>query len=326
MKQCLIGIDFGKTNVRFAIAEDQPELKYFNKRPYVTGSPDEILRQIFGGVDTALEQTGYELRSILAIGISVPAVVDRKTGTILSGPDWDFIAGTSLTSLVAEHYGVPTVVGTDSLMATQGEQWAGVGKTCDRFATLAWGTGLGSGLVIDGKVQEHPNHLFPEFGHSRVSDDDWPCKCGATGCVDTMVCGRGIANHGHLAVAGGKETILKELCSHDPARVTSPMVFDAVERGDAVAIAILERVAVLLGRLCSNIVLTMQPEKIVIVGGLTDRCHLVMDTINRTMRENCWLLFKDLTKCEVVASELADTAGVLGAIRTAQENSLTFKP
>ena len=175
-------------------------------------------------------------------------------------------------------------------------------------------------------MQEYPDHLFPEFGHSRVSDDDWPCKCGATGCVDTMVCGSGIVKHGRLAVEGGKNTLLRELCSNDPARVTPPMVFDAAERGDAVAIAILERVAVLLGRLCSNIVLTMQPEKIVIVGGLTDRCHWALDTINRTMRENCWLLFKDLTTCEVIASELADTAGVLGAIRMAQENSQKFKP
>jgi predicted NBD/HSP70 family sugar kinase len=92
------------------------------------------------------------------------------------------------------------------------------------------------------------------------------------------------------------------------------MVFEAAEAGDAIAHAILERVAVLIGRLCGNIVLTMQPEKIVIVGGLTERCGWVLDTINRTMTENCWLLFKGLTTCEVVASGLGDTAGVLGAI------------
>jgi len=316
---CVIGIDFGKTNVRFAVAGEQPELKYFTKRPYLRGSPDEIHRQIFAGIDAALEEAGYDRGAVLGIGIDVPAVVNRETGAILWGPDWDFMAGASLTKPIAERYGVPVVADVDPVMATWGEQWAGVGRTCKRFAMLTWGTGLGAGLVIDGEVQEYPDNLFPEFGHSRVSDDDWPCKCGATGCVDTMVCGGGIARHGRLAVESGRRTVLRDLCGNNPEQVTSPMVFEAAQRGDAVAVAILERVAVLLGRLCGNLVLTMQPEKIVIVGGLTERCGWVLDTINRTMRDNCWLLFKGLTKCEVVASQLEDTAGVLGAIYKARK-------
>ena len=96
------------------------------------------------------------------------------------------------------------------------------------------------------------------------------------------------------------------------------MVFEAADNGDQVAISILDRVATLLGRLCSNIVLTVQPEKIVIVGGLAERSGFVLETINRVMRENCWLLFKGLTQCEVVASKLVDDAGVLGAVRKVQ--------
>ncbi|MBC9890753.1 MAG: ROK family protein, partial [Opitutae bacterium] len=114
----------------------------------------------------------------------------------------------------------------------------------------------GAGLVIDGKVQEYPNHLFPESGHSRVSDDDWPCMCGANGCVNAMVSGGGIAKHGRLAVENGRQTLLRELCGGVPGKVTSPMVFKAAERKDAVGIEILNRVAVLLGRLCANVVLT----------------------------------------------------------------------
>jgi predicted NBD/HSP70 family sugar kinase len=314
MKECIIGIDFGKTNMRFGIAEDKPELKCFTKQSYVRGSPDEIFQQIFKGVDAALKESGYDPRGVLGVGIDVPAVVNRETGVIVWGPDWDFMAGASLTRPISERYGVPVVADVDPVMATWGEQWAGVGRTCNRFAILTWGTGLGAGLVLNGEVQENPNNLFPEFGHSTVSDDDWPCKCGSQGCVDTMVCGGGIANHGRLAVQDGKKTMLREMCGHDSERVTSPMVFDAAEKGDEVARAILERVGVLIGRLCANVVLTVQPEKIVIVGGLTERCDWVLGTINRTMRDKCWLLFKGLTRCEVVASGLGDTAGVLGAV------------
>lgn len=314
MNACLLGIDFGKTNMRFGLAEDAPDLRYFTKRRYARGSPDDLYRQIFEGIDAALHESGYPPASLRGIGIDVPAVVNRQTGAIVWGPDWDFMAGASLTQPIADRYGVPVVADVDPVMATWGEQWAGVGRTCRRFAILTWGTGLGAGLVLDGVVQEHPDNLFPEFGHSTVSDDDWPCKCGARGCVDTLVCGGGIAHHGRLALQAGKPTLLRESCGGDPAQVTSTMVFDAADRGDEVARGILERVAILIGRLCANVVLTVQPEKIVIVGGLAERCGWVLETINRTMRDKCWLLFKGLTRCEVVASQLGDTAGALGAI------------
>ena len=129
-----------------------------------------------------------------------------------------------------------------------------------------------------------------------------------------MVCGGGIAKHGRLAVEDGRQTLLRELCGQDPGKVTSPMVFQAAERGDAVAMDLLKRVSVLLGRLCANVVLTVQPEKIVIVGGMTERCDWVLEKINQTMHDNCWLLFKELTQCEVIASRLGDTVGVIGAI------------
>lgn len=300
--------------MRFAVAETEPELKYYSKRSYKRNSPEDLWQHIFDGIAEATSEAGYKKKDILGIGICVPAVVNRETGTVVWGPDWDFLAGASITKPIADRYGVPVVADVDTVIAAWGEQWAGIGKTCNRFALLTWGTGLGAGIVIDGLVHENPNNLFPEFGHSKVSDDDWPCKCGGKGCVDTMVCGGGIARHGQIALIEGKETVLRQLCDNDPMKLTSSMVFDAAEKRDDVAVSILERVAVLLGRLCSNVVHTMQPEKIVIVGGLAERSDFVLDMINKTMMSHCWLLFKGLTTCQVLASKLHDTAGVLGAI------------
>lgn len=312
------GIDFGKTHLRFGIAGDAPELKHFTKCVYTRGSPAGMYRQIYEGLDDALAQAGCARADLAGIGIAVPAVVNRETGAVAWGPDWDFMAGASLAEPIRERYGVPVAADVDTVMATWGEHWAGVGATCRRFAVLTWGTGLGAGLVLDGRVVENPGNLFPEFGHSRVSDDERLCKCGSRGCVDTMVCGGGIAAYGREALAAGKDTLIRDLCGNAPSAVTAAMVFEAAERNDAVAVEILRRVGVLIGRLCANVVLTVQPETIVIVGGLTERCGWILETVNATMRENCWFLFKGLTACEVVASRLGDTAGVLGAIRKAQ--------
>lgn len=319
MANCYVGIDIGKTNMRFAVSGAEPELKYYSKRTYLRDTPEYWFQQIYKGIHEAVEVAGYHVKDILGIGIGVPAVVNRETGSIVWGPDWDFLSGVSLTRPISDYFNVPVVADVDTVMAAWGEQWAGYGQTCDRFAMLTWGTGVGAAIIVNGEVAENPNNLFAEFGHSTVSDDDWPCKCGSKGCVDTMVCGGGIARHGSLALMQGKESLLQELCGNDPLKVTSHMVFEAANRGDAVALSILERVGVLIGRLCSNVVHTIQPKKIVIVGGLAERSRFVLETINKTMAEKCWLIFKGLTECEVVASSLTDTAGVLGAIYKVQK-------
>jgi glucokinase len=318
MKECFVGIDIGKTNMRVGVAGAQPELKYFAKRAYRRGSPIEMDEQIREAVDEAFDRACVPGSCLAGIGIGVPAIVDRQDGTILFGPDYDFLRGHSITRALQERYRVPIVADVDPVVASWGEQWAGVGRTCDRFALITWGTGIGAGLILDGKVYEGPNNLFAEFGHSVVSDDDWPCNCGATGCIDRLVSGPGIAEHARRAVLAGTETILRDLCGRRADAITCPMVFEAAEQGDPVALRVLERVGVLLGRLASNLVYTIQPEKIVIVGGLTERAHWVLETMNKTMREHCWLIFKGFTRCVIVSSTLGDTAGVLGSIRMVQ--------
>ena len=312
------GIDIGKTNLRVAVAGTQPDLRYFAKRAYRRGSPAEMDEQIREAIDEALVAAAVPPRSLAGIGIGVPAIVNRQDGTILYGPDYDFLTGHSITRTLQERYGVPIVADVDTVVAAWGELWAGTGRTSKRFALITWGTGIGAGLILDGKVYEGPDNLFAEFGHSVVSDDDWVCNCGAVGCVDRLASGPGIAEHARRALLAGKKTILRELCGGRPEGMTCPMVFEAADRRDAVAIGVLERVGVLLGRLASNLVLTIQPERIAIVGGLAERAHWVLETMNRVMRERCWLIFKDFTRCEIVSSALGDTAGVLGAIRMAQ--------
>jgi glucokinase len=318
MTKCILGIDVGKTNIRVSISEGTPELKYYYKQPYRSASPQEFESQLVAAVDRALAESGRARDTIAAIGIDVPAIVNRQDGTILYGPAFDYMGDYSITRRMGELYGVPVVADVDTVMAAWGELWAGIGITCSNFALITWGTGLGAGLIVNSEVVEGANSLFPEFGHSVVSDDDWPCDCGSRGCLNALATGPGIARHGAIAVEQGKSTLLRELAQKDAGKVTSPMVFEAAEAGDQAAKDILERVGVLLGRLCANLVYTLQPEKIAIVGGLAERSRWVLDTMTRTMHERCWLLFRNFTKCEIVSSHLGDMAGVLGAIRKAQ--------
>ncbi len=248
MKKCILGIDVGKSNIRVAIAEGSPELKYYCKWPYRSSTANEFEEQLTTAIDRALFESGRSRYNVGAIGIDVPAIVDREKGTIRYGPAFDYMGDYSITGRMSEYYGVPVVADVDTVMAAWGELWAGIGTTCKNFALITWGTGLGAGLVVNGEVVEGANSLFPEFGHSVVSDDDWPCDCGSRGCLNALVTGPGIARHGAIALEQGKKTLLCELAGNDPARVTSHMVFEAAETGDRAAKEILERVGILLGR------------------------------------------------------------------------------
>jgi len=318
MEKHFLGIDIGKTNMRVAVTGTGPEFKYFVKRAYRRGSAPDMYQQIGKAVEEALQEGSVPVNSLGGIGIGVPAIVSRHDGTILFGPDFDFLKGHSITQFLYQRYSVPIVADVDTVVASWGEQWVGTGRTCNRFALITWGTGIGAGLILDGKVYEGPDNLFAEFGHSVVSDDDWPCNCGATGCVDCLVSGPGITEHARRALLAGKDTVLKDLCGNQPEALTCPMVFEAAKAHDPVALSVLERIGIILGRLASNIVYTIQPEKIVIVGGLAERVEWILDTMSKTMRSQCWLIFKGFTNCEIVPSTLGDTAGVLGAIRMAQ--------
>lgn len=318
MDKHFIGVDVGKTNIRVGIAQDGPSLKYYVKQPHQRHAPEVMEACMARAIDEVMEGSGCARESVAGIGIAFPAIVDRSDGTVLYGPAFNFMSGRSITGFIAARYGVPVAAELDALMATYGEHWAGAGTECRNFAVITWGTGIGAGLVIDGKVREGDNNLFPEFGHSIVSDDDWPCNCGRSGCLDALASGLGIARHGRNALQDGKNTLLRDLAGGDPEKVTCPMVFAAAERGDKAALAILQRVAVLLGRLCANLVYTLQPEKIVIVGGLAERGERVLDAMTKTMNESCWLIFRGFTKCSIEFSRLGDRAGVLGAIRKVQ--------
>ena len=316
MEKLFVGVDVGKTNIRVGIAGDAPSLTYYFKQPHESSTPDGMEACMIRAIDEALGKCGCGAGSVAGIGIAFPAIVDRADGTVLYGPAFDFMSGRSVTRFVAARYGVPVAAEVDPLMATYGEHWAGAGRECRNFAVITWGTGIGAGLIIDGKVREGEDNLFPEFGHSVVSDDDWLCKCGRRGCLDALASGPGIARHGGNAVREGKPTLLREMSGGDPDRVTAAMVFEAAERGDKAALAILERVGVLLGRLCANLVYTFQPERIVVAGGLAEReKHGVLDAMTRTMNENCWLIARGFTTCRIEFSKLGDKAGVLGAIR-----------
>ena len=312
-----VGVDIGKTNIRVAFSEGSRQLKHVTKRSYNQARGFDLFDEIIAGVDEGLECLQSERTAVNAVGVAVPSVVDQATGRVISIHAFSFLRDDALAANLADTLQVPVVVDTDSTTATLGELWAGYGRQHAKLAVITWGTGLGAGLILDGEVYKDGN-LFAEFGHMIVSDDDQPCICGATGCIHSQVCGPAIERQAKILMLNHPDSLLSKLVHHNINDMTSFILFEAARKEDPIALSLIDRLAVLFGRLCVNLVYTLQPEKIIFVGGLADQFDMIYDTMYKTMTENCWFIFKKLTQCDIVVSKLRDTAGVLGAIRMAQ--------
>lgn len=318
MASIYVGIDVGKTHYRVGIVNDRSELVDFRKWPYERAGYEAFLATITGSIDERVEAIGETASSVKAIGVALPGIVSRETGILRHALDFDFMGGHSIVDDLSSRYSCAVTNDVDTIVAAWGELAAGIGTQCDRFALLTWGTSIGAGLVLDGKVVSYPDDLFPEFGHIKVSDDDRPCMCGGNGCFASMVSGPGIAQSGQEAAEAGASAALSAIVGRGDGPITAAHVFDEAERGDAGARAILDRVGVLFGRMYANLVYFCQPKKIVVTGGLTPRFTALDSVVRKTMAENCWLLSGGFARCEPTMSTLEDTAGVIGSATQAR--------
>ena len=313
-----VGIDVGKTHYRIGLVDEQAKLIDFRKNGYERTGYKSLLDNVTKSIDERLGDARASIEDIRAIGVALPGIVNRGTGAFLQGPDYDFMRGRSLGGDLADRYSCTITSDVDTIAPTWGELSAGIGKECNRFALLTWGTSVGAGLVLDGRVVSYRDNLFPEFGHSRVSDDERPCICGGRGCFATMVSGDGVALSGREAAESGTSEKLAAVLWRAGGPITAAHVFDAAEAGDTGARRILDRVGELFGRIYANLVYFCQPEKIVVTGGMTPRFPAIEAVVRESMKRNCWLLKGGFTRCDPVMSTLGDTAGVIGAAAQAR--------
>jgi len=323
MQKLYIGVDVGKTHYRVGILDASSELVDFGKWPYERTGYAGFLAALTRSVDERLASVRAAPGDVGAMGVALPGIVNRRTGVLRHALDFDFMAGRSIADDLSARYGCPVLDDVDTIAAAWGELTAGIGRECDRFALLTWGTSIGAGLILDGRVVAYEDDLFPEFGHVKVSDDERPCMCGASGCFASMVSGPGIAASGREAAESGRSEALAAILKRGAGPVTAAAVFDAAESGDAGAQAILHRVGVLFGRLYAALVYFCQPKRIVVTGGLTPRFPAIEKVVRETMNANCWLLAGGFTHCEPVMSSLEDTAGVIGSAAQARAQSRT---
>lgn len=310
-KPYVIGLDMGGTNSIFGIVDQRGTIKaqtaiktkaYPDVHDYVAAAVEAL--------QPALDVVGG-IEQIRGLGIGAPNG-NFYTGNIEYAANLVWPGVVPIAQLFQEALGIPTRVTNDANAAAMGEMTYGVARGMKNFIMITLGTGVGSGIVVDGKVVYGSDGFAGELGHLVVdhTSEGRSCGCGRSGCLETYCSATGVARTAREILE--KSTQPSKLRELNPAEITSFDVFQAAEAGDAVALEIFEFTGKLLGTACADFATFNSPEAFVFFGGLTKAGDYLMEPLRKAYDENVLSLYKNKAKLLVSALNGSEAA-VLGA-------------
>ena len=311
-KPYVIGLDLGGTNSVFGIVDKEGNIKastsiktkgFENEEDYLKASLDALSKII--------EETGG-INNIYAMGIGAPNA-NYYNGTIENAPNLDWAKGTvPLAKMFSDALGVPVAMTNDANAAAIGEMAYGVARGMKNFIVITLGTGVGSGIVINGQLVYGSDGFAGELGHFVV--DHTPagrkCGCGRSGCLETYCSATGVARTAREFLE--KNTCDSLLRSLDPANITSYDVFKAAEQGDKIALEIFDFTGNMVGTACADFTTFNTPEAFVFFGGLTKAGDYLMKPLKEAYDANVLNIFQGNAKL-LISSLNGSEAAVLGA-------------
>lgn len=310
-KKYRIGIDIGGTNVKFAIVDLQGKIIYSNSvMTHAELGYESALNNIKQAIYTAFKETKVTKENIEGMGIGFPGQIDSEKGIVRNLPNMPGWENVPVAKIMETEFGFPTKIDNDVRCAALGELNFGAGKGCKNLVCITVGTGVGSAIVANGQLVRGASMAAGELGHMTLLPFEGPiCGCGDTGCLEALASGPSIVAMAEEYILGGKSTKYKELAAAGP--ITPYLVYEAAKQGDAVAKRIFTLTGEWLGIALSNVVNLLNPEKIVIGGGVAQAGDLLFDPIREVIKKRTLKVSGDAVK--VVPAELGESAGVVGA-------------
>ena len=310
----VLGIDVGGTNVRAMAADEQGRILSFLDAKTPLGSVDSLLSLI---ADIAGEACSRVRGNVRAAGVGFPGLIDFRRGVVRCSPNLPEFHDVAFAAMLSERLGVRVFLGNDVNIAALGERWLGAGMQFDDFAFITLGTGLGSGLIVNGRPFWGGTGYAAELGHLVVAPDGARCACGNVGCLEAYCSANGLRSRAAARRESGEESAMWSMVGND-GDLTPQIVDLAASRGDALAIKLLSDAARYLGiaiaALCDLVGI-----RVAIVGGRM--ANMEFDILGAAQAEaNRRSICARASDISVIRSSLGDKAGCLGAIRYAMDS------
>ncbi len=307
-----IGIDLGGTNIVAAVVNDEYEMVGKAKTPTATPrSAEEIFDDIVKVCKEAMAQAGVTIKDIFSVGIGTPGTVNKE-GVIEFANNLGFV-NVPAKEMLIERLGIENVyVDNDANCAALGEAQAGSGHGAKDFIAVTLGTGVGSGVIINGKIVAGVNNAGGECGHSVIVVDGEPCTCGRKGCWEAYASATALINQTKAAMEKYPDSVMHELVKANGGKVDGRTAFDAMRRGDIAGIKVVDAYVKYVACGLINLVNIFQPETICIGGGICNEGETLLRPLRRYIDSERYSVYSKI-QSKIVKAELGNDAGIIGA-------------
>ena len=313
----IVGVDLGGTNiVAGALTDDGSDVLALRSEPTrADQGADSVIERIVRMIDTVigetLAETGAKRSNVVGVGVGAPGPLDRERGLVVTTPNLGW-TNFPLRDVIAERTGIETRIDNDANCATLGEWWLGAARGARNVVGMTIGTGIGGGLILDGKLYHGSSDVAGEIGHATIDVTGRLCKCGNYGCLEAYASGPSIAARAREAIAGDSESLLYRMVKGNLERITAATVYEAAKLGDEVAVDVVRETARFLGAGIANLLNIFNPDVVVIAGGVTQAGDTLFEPLRKEVRKRAFR--PAVEACRIVPGTLPGSAGVVGAV------------
>ena len=308
-----IGIDVGGTGITAGIVDRN--CKIVARKTIATDrklTAKSMSEQLVKLAKELLAESGISERRVHSIGVGVPGTANRKTGRIEYANNLPNCQG-NIRQLLQGQTSKKVYFENDANAAAWGEYLC-CKKKPDSFVMVTLGTGVGGGIIMNGKLVRGINYAAAELGHMTIRYDGIPCNCGRRGCLEAYASAEALIAQTREAMEKKKKSLLWELCDGNPDKINGQLVFDAVRTGDKTAIRVVEEYAEYLSEGLANIVNFLQPELLCIGGGISRSGDILVPLVREKMRNKIYSRYST-ENTKLVVAKLDNDAGIIGAAK-----------
>jgi glucokinase len=316
VKPLALGVDLGGTNARAAVVDaSSGEIVAAHKEPLRDRSPAKVVEVVAHALREAARAAGIPPEGAGRVGVGVAGQCLGATGVVLNAPNLGW-RDVPFGDLLSRALSLPVKVANDLAVAAWGEKRFGAAQGLDEVVLVFVGSGVGSGLIVGGRLHDGATGVAGEFGHVKVRPsrpDTKPrrCGCGELGCLEAYTSGMNVAARVREELEAGARSAIRELAGGDLSRVNASLVDEAHRAGDAYAIALWEEVGDLLGTAIANLVTILNPARVILGGGVLLGCPALDAVVRR--RFDAAVSRSATRGLTIERAWLGDDAGVVGA-------------
>lgn len=307
-----VGIDLGGTNIAVGVVNE--EFKIIGRSKLPTGAsrpPEEICDDIANAVRMALQNAGISTEQVKSIGLGSPGVINSQDGIVEHAGNLNFY-GVKLAEELKQRLGKDVHIENDANAAAYGEAIAGAAKGVKNVLMITLGTGVGSGIIIDGKIYSGAYFGGGEMGHSSMVYEGWSCTCGRKGCVEAYCSATGLIRLTKETMEKHRDSAMWQLCGSDINRASGRTSFEAMRAGDEAGKIVVDRYIDWLAYALAGYVNMLQPNILVLGGGVSHEGETILVPIRKKVREQCLDRYS-AQHTQIVSAKLGNDAGIIGA-------------